>query len=113
MSLPAASVGHGANTLVARCRTLSAGVQNDLGVALDALIELFVCMRRLLQRDLVRYDEACLGSSGNDQFAHLAVIALDFALPRSDTQTLLEHLADRHQQQPLLGAGVWPAGVGW
>jgi hypothetical protein len=45
------------------------GMQHDLGIAFNALVELLIRLRRLLQRRLVRDDETGLGAARDDHIA--------------------------------------------
>ena len=56
-------------------------VQQDLGVAVDPLVELLVGAGCLSQSDLVRDDPGRGGLPGDDQITQLLVIALDPTMP--------------------------------
>src|SRR5579859_2569440 len=87
-------------------------MQDDFGVALNALVELLVGLRGLFEWDLMRDDKARLGAARDDEVAKLAVVALDIALPGAHPQALLEHLADGDEQESLLGLSIRRAGIG-
>src|SRR4051812_5020609 len=91
---------------------LSARVQDDLRVALDALVELLVRLGCLLEPELVRDDEARRRPARDDQVAKVPDVALDVALPRAHPQALLEQLADGDEQQALPRRLVGSARVG-
>lgn len=63
-------------------------MNQHLGVAIDALIELLVRLRRVVDVDVVADDEAGLGAAGDDQVAQVAVVGFDVALARSEVETL-------------------------
>ena len=66
------------------------GVDEHLGVPVNTLIKLFVRNLGVVDVDLVRHDEAGLGSARNDQVAKVAVVGLDIALAGSKGETLVE-----------------------
>ena len=51
-------------------------MEEDLGVALDALVELVVGQRGLVERHVVRDYEGRLGAAGDDQVTQVAVVFL-------------------------------------
>lgn len=65
-------------------------MNEHLGVPINTLIKLFVRHFGVVNVDLVRHDEAGLGSARNDQVAKVAVVRLDIALASSKGETLVE-----------------------
>lgn len=65
-------------------------MDEHLGVPINTLIKLFVRNLCVLDVDLVRHDEAGLGSARDDQVAQVAVVGLDIALASSELEAL-EH----------------------
>lgn len=63
-------------------------MNQHLGVAMDALIELLVRLRGVVDVDVVTDDEAGLGAARDDQVAQVAVVGFDVALARSEVETL-------------------------
>src|SRR4051794_10464228 len=59
-------------------------VEDDLGPALVPLVEVLVCLGRLVQRQLVADDERRLGLAGGDEVAQLPVVLLDRGLAAAD-----------------------------
>lgn len=55
-------------------------MQDHLGPAMFALIEVLVGVRRLVELQLMGHDERRLGAAGVDQVAQLPVVGLDGAL---------------------------------
>jgi hypothetical protein len=51
-------------------------VQQDLGIPVDPLIELLICVGGFIEREVVRDDERRLGPSCNNQVAEVSVIGL-------------------------------------
>lgn len=60
----------------------------DLSIAIDALVELFVSVWCLVDSDLVRHNERWFCPSSNDEVTEVAVICLDVALASSKRQSL-------------------------
>ena len=52
----------------------------DLCVAFNSLVKLLICLGRLVNPDLVRDNEAWVGSSRNNQIAQIPIVLLDVAL---------------------------------
>ena len=62
--------------LINRIMKNTSGMQENLGVSINALVKFLVCVGGLVERDVVRDDEGRLGSSGDDQVTEVAVIFL-------------------------------------
>src|SRR5258706_14909434 len=73
-----------------RYRGSRSGVQEHLGPAILAGVELAIRSRRTLEGELVGDDERGLGASSDDLIPEQPVVALDRALPGSDGDSLLE-----------------------
>ena len=57
-------------------------MNEHLRIAINSLVEFLVCVRCLLDADLVADDEAGLGFSGNNQITEVAIVPLDVGLAR-------------------------------
>ena len=57
-------------------------------ITFDTLIELLICLRRIVNTDLVGDDKGRVGAAGDDHIAEVAVILLDIALTRSKSKAL-------------------------
>ena len=109
-------------------------VQENLGVPVDALVELLVCVGGLVERDVVGDDEGRLGASGDDEVAEVSVVFLetklsnqsllntnaaavaagahlDVALAGAHGEALLEQLPEREGDVALRRVRVGRAGV--
>lgn len=65
------------------------GVNDDLGIALHPLVELFICRLGLINANLMRHHEAGSCLSGNDQVSQLPVVGLDVTLACAKGESLL------------------------
>ena len=72
---------------------LSVRMNQHLRVALNTLVELLVCPRRLIDLNLVGDDKRRVSTAGDDHVAQVAIVLLDVALPRSKCETLSVSLA--------------------
>src|SRR4051812_42147084 len=88
-------------------------VEDDLGPAVVALVEVLVGLRRLVERQLVAHDERRLGLAGGDQVAQLSVVLLDRRLTATDVLALEPEHAVVEGQLALLRQLVGAARVLW
>ncbi len=87
-------------------------MQQHLCVPFDALVELLVRGRRLLESNLMGHDERRLGSARDDQISEVSVIGFDVALAGTERQALLKELAEAEQDLALAGLLIWCAWIG-
>lgn len=64
------------------------GVDENLGVPVDSLIELLIGSLRIINVNLMRDDEAGLGLACNDQVTQISVVSLDVALASAERKSL-------------------------
>lgn len=64
-------------------------MNDDLGIALHPLVELFICRFGLINANLMRHDEAGSCLSGNDQVSQLPIVGLDVTLACAKGESLL------------------------
>jgi len=83
------------------------GVEDDLRVALLAVVEALIRVRRLLERQLLGDHEARLGAARDDQVTQVPVVGLHVHLARAHGLALLEELPApiRSASASLLGHG--------
>ena len=60
-------------------------------VSFNPLVKLIISQLRVLNSNLMADDEARLRLSRYDEIPQVAVVCLDIALSRRETQTLFEH----------------------
>lgn len=63
-------------------------MNQHLRISLDPFVKLFVCRRRIIDINLMRYHEAWLGLARNNHISEIAVVGFDVALPSSKMQAL-------------------------
>ena len=63
-------------------------MDQNLCIALDALVKLLVCLRRFVNTDLMGDDKGRVSAAGDDHIAEVPVIFLDIALTRSESEAL-------------------------
>lgn len=86
-------------------------MKQDLGVAIDSLVELVISIDGLINVNFVRNDERWLSTSGDDEVAELTVVGLDVALASAEEQSLLEELAEGDEDLSLSRLRVWSTRV--
>lgn len=64
------------------------GMNDDLGIALHALVELVVCSLGLVNANLMRHHETGLRLAGNNQVSQLPVVRLDVTLACAEGESL-------------------------
>lgn len=64
------------------------GMDQDLGISFNPLVELVVCHLSVLDTDLMADHKRWLRLTGNDQIPQVSVILLDIALARGQRQAL-------------------------
>lgn len=89
----------------------SVGVEQDLGVTINSLVELVVSIDSLVNVNFVRNDERGLSTARDDEVAELTVVGLDVALACTEVKTLLEELAEGDEDLSLGGLRVWSTRV--
>lgn len=63
-------------------------MNQDLRIPINALVELLIRARRLIDANLMRHHETRLSAPRNDQVAQVAIVVLDVALARAYAQAL-------------------------
>lgn len=70
-------------------------MNQHLRIALDPFVKLFVCRRRIIDINLMRYYEAWLGLARHNHVSEIPVVGFDVALPSSKMQALDSSAADK------------------
>ena len=55
-------------------------MDQHLGITLNPLVKLLICLRCVIDVDLMADDEAGFGAAGDDQVSEVAVVGFDVAL---------------------------------
>ena len=61
-------------------RQRSVRMDQHLGITLNPLVKLLICLRCVIDVDLMTDDEARFGAAGDDQVSEVAVVGFDVAL---------------------------------
>src|SRR5205809_2119478 len=87
--------------------------QDNFGVTLDSLVELVIGCSRIIERRIMRDNEAGLCSTSNNQVTQVTIVALYIALASPQPQTFLEKLAKGDKQPSFLCMWVYTAWISW
>src|ERR1017187_8305880 len=87
------------------------GMQDDLGPAVVPCVEMFVSVRCLVQRQLMRDDPRRLGATGVDKIAQITVVGFDVRLAGPDALALDPEEAEVEHDLTFLRQLVAASGI--
>src|SRR5665811_205570 len=87
------------------------GMQDDLGPAVVPRVEVFVSLRCLVQRQLMRDDPRWLGAISMDEVAQVMVVRFDVRLPSRDVLALDPEEAEVEYDLTVLRQLVAASGI--